>query len=130
MPEATVRDGKVTVYSLEEKVPVPLNLTKLPLSVTFNVFDGGKIMLLDTTMKEEAVSDGSVVIALDKTGEIVLYTKPEGVPADPFSMVSCSTVALRKVRELSQLISAKLEEDLKIRERKRSGAESSAANER
>jgi len=130
LPEATVRDGKVTVYTAQEKVPVPLNLTRLPLSVTFNIFDEGKIMLLDPTMKEEAVGDGSVVVALDKTGEIVLYTKPEGAPADPFSMVSCATVALSKVRELNQFITTKLEEDLKLRERKRANAESSAANER
>jgi len=130
LPEATVRDGKVTVYTAQEKVPVPLNLTRLPLSVTFNIFDEGKIMLLDPTMKEEAVGAGSVVVALDKTGEIVLYTKPEGAPADPFSMVSCATVALSKVRELNQFITTKLEEDLKLRERKRANAESSAANER
>ena len=72
LPEAIVRDGKVTVYTLEEKVPVPLNLTKLPLSITFSVFEGGRILLLDPTTKEEAVSDGTVIVALDKTGEIVL----------------------------------------------------------
>ncbi|PGG99917.1 hypothetical protein AJ80_09272 [Polytolypa hystricis UAMH7299] len=130
LPEAIVREGQVIVYSPEEKVPVALNLTKLPLSITFTIYDEGKVFLLDPTAKEEAVSEGAVIIALDKTGEIALYSKPDGTPADPLNMVSCSTVALEKVRELSKFISAQLEADLKRREQKKSTAESSAANER
>ncbi|WEW57820.1 3'-5'-exoribonuclease [Emydomyces testavorans] len=128
--ESTVRDGKVTVYAPEEKVPVPLNLTKLPLSITFNLYNEGKITLLDATSSEEAVSEGSVVIALDKTGEIALYTKAEGTPADPLNMVSCSAAALAKVRDLNALIQKRLEEDLKKRDPKGLRTESSAANER
>lgn len=130
VPESTIRDGKVTVYSPEEKVPVPLNVTKVPLSVTFHLYDEGKITLFDATSSEEAVSEGAVVIALDKTGEIALYTKAEGVPADPLNMVSCSTAALGKVRELNALVQKKLEEDLKKREQKGFRKEASAANER
>ncbi|KAK2774004.1 hypothetical protein FQN53_003868 [Emmonsiellopsis sp. PD_33] len=130
LPEAIVREGRVTVYSPEEKVPSPLNLTKLPLSVTFSLYDEGRIIVLDATTKEEAVSEGNVIIALDKTGEIALYTKPDGTPADPLSMVSCSSVALGKIKEMSKFISSKLEEDLKAREQKRKRAEASAANER
>ncbi|KKZ64027.1 exosome complex component RRP45 [[Emmonsia] crescens] len=131
LPEAVVREGRVTVYRPEEKVPSPLNLTKLPLSTTFNMYDEGSIIVLDATSKEEAVSEGSLIIALDKTGEIALYTKPDGTPGDPLSMISCSNVALAKIKEMSKFISAKLEEDLKMREKKRQGAaESSAANER
>ncbi|PGG97015.1 hypothetical protein AJ79_09375 [Helicocarpus griseus UAMH5409] len=131
LPEATVREGRVTVYSPEEKVPSPLNLTKMPLSTTFSLYDEGRIIVLDATAKEEAVSEGSLIIALDKTGEIALYTKPDGTPGDPLSMISCSNVALTKIKEMSKFISTKLEEDLKIRERKRQGtAEASAANDR
>lgn len=130
LPESTVRDGKVTVFSLDEKVPVTLNLTKVPLAVTFSLYDEGKTTLVDATMDEETVSEGSMIIALDKTGELALYTKPDGVPADPVNMVTCSSVALNKVRELNGIISKKLEEDKKSREPKRAGAESSAANER
>lgn len=121
----------MTVYRPEERVPSPLNLTKLPLSTTFNMYDEGRIIVLDATSKEEAVSEGSLIIALDKTGEIALYTKPDGTPGDPLSMISCSTVALAKIKAMSKFISAKLEEDLKTREQKRQdAAESSAANER
>lgn len=130
LPESTVRDGKVTIYSPEEKVPSPLNLTKIPLSVTFNLFDEGSITLLDATVSEEAVSDGYVIIALDKTGEIALYTKPEGTPADPMNMVSSSGVALSKVRELGNFIFKKLEEDSKAWEKAHPSSESAAANER
>lgn len=130
LPESTVRDGKVTVYTPEEKVPVPLNITKIPLSVTFNLFDEGRIALLDATASEEAVSDGALVIALDKTGELALYTKADGTPADPLSMVSSATVALAKVRDLVNIMSSKLEEDSKLREKKHPITEASAANER
>ncbi|OAL72284.1 WD repeat protein [Trichophyton violaceum] len=130
LPESTVRDGEVTVFTTEEKVPVQLNLTKIPLSVTFNLYDEGKIMLLDATTSEEAVSEGSLVVALDKTGEIALYSKPDGAPADPVNMVNCSTLALEKVRELNKLLAARLEEEKQIREKKRPTAGLSAAHER
>ncbi|EAS35453.3 exosome complex endonuclease 2/ribosomal RNA processing protein [Coccidioides immitis RS] len=130
IPESTVSDGKVTVYSPEEKVPVPLNLTKVPLSITFNLYDEGKITLMDATSSEEAVSEGAVIIALDKTGEIALYTKAEGTPADPLNMVACSTAALAKVRDLNALVQKRLGEDSKKRDQKGLRAESSAANER
>ena len=130
LPDSTVRDGKVTVYTPEEKVPVPLNITKIPLSVTFNLFDEGRVALLDAAASEEAVSEGALIIALDKTGEIALYTKADGTPADPLNMVSSATVALNKVRELVKTISSKLEEDSKLREKKHPITEASAANER
>ena len=130
LPESTVRDGKVTVYTPKEKVPSSLNLTKIPLSVTFNLFEEGQISMLDATVSEEAVSDGYVIIALDKTGEIALYTKPEGTPADPLNMVSSSAVALSKVRELGKFIFKRLEEDSKAREQAHPTSESAAANER
>lgn len=130
LPESTVRDGEVTVFTVEEKVPVQLNLTKIPLSVTFNLYDEGKIMLLDASTSEEAVSEGSLVVALDKTGEVALYSKPDGAPADPVNMVNCSTLALEKVRELNKLLAARLEEDKQVREKKRPTAGLSAAHER
>ncbi|EEH22346.1 hypothetical protein PABG_04557 [Paracoccidioides brasiliensis Pb03] len=131
LPEAIVREGRVTVFSPEERVPSPLNLTKLPLSTTFNIYDEGRIIVLDAVSKEEAVSEGNLIIALNKTGELALYIKSDGTPADPLSMISCSNVALAKVNEMSKFISTKLEEDSKIREQKRqSVAESSAANKR
>ncbi|KAK2734224.1 hypothetical protein FQN57_001745 [Myotisia sp. PD_48] len=130
IPESTIREGKVTVYSPEEKVPVPLNITKVPLSITFNLYEEGRIIILDATSKEEMVSEGSVVIALDKTGEIALYSKAEGVPADPVNMVTCSTLALAKVRDMHNFISTKLEEDKNLRAQGRPATEASAANAR
>ncbi|KAI1917293.1 3'-5'-exoribonuclease [Ophidiomyces ophidiicola] len=130
LPESIVRDGKVTVYSIEEKVPVPLNLTKVPLSITFHLYDEGKIALLDASSSEEAVSEGAVVIAMDKTGEIAFYSKAEGTPADPLNMVSCSTTAFAKIRDLNAFVQQKLDEDSKRRDQKGLCAEASAANER
>lgn len=130
LPEATVRDGQVIVYGVDEKVPSPLNVTKVPLSATFNIYDEGNIVLLDPSSKEEAVSEGTVIIALDKTGEIALFTKPDGTPTDPLNMVTCSSITLSKVKELNKMINKKLEEDLSQREKKHPITESSAANER
>lgn len=133
LPESAVRDGRISVFSVEEKVPVSLNLTKLPLAVTYHIYADGTLFLVDATAKEEAVSEGSLVVALDKTGEIALFSKSEGVPADPISMVQCSSFALAKVKELNKLISTRLEEDSRLRESRRPGmssVEAAAANER
>ncbi|KAI5307692.1 hypothetical protein KEM55_007660 [Ascosphaera atra] len=136
LPESSVRDGKITVYSLEEKVPSPLNLTKLPLAVTFNIYNHGRLFLVDADAKEEAVSEGTMLVAMDKSGEIALFSKGDGSPADPLTMVQCSNLALTKVVEINKIISKRLEEDNKEREkqeRARNGlslAEASAANDR
>ncbi|KAI5306819.1 hypothetical protein KEM56_006976 [Ascosphaera pollenicola] len=136
LPESSVRDGEITVYGLDEKVPAPLNLTKLPLATTFSIFNKGRVFVVDATAKEEAVSEGTLLVALDKTGEIALYSKSDGTPADPLTMVQCSNLALVKVKELHSIIAKRLEEDVKlqeVREKMRTGitlAEASAANER
>lgn len=138
LPESAVRDGKISVFGVEEKVPVSLNLTKLPLAITYQLFGGGgdddgTLFIVDATAKEEAVSEGSLVIAVDKTGEIALLSKSEGVPADPLSMVQCSNLALARVKELNKLMARRLEEDSRLRESRRSGlssVEAAAANER
>ncbi|KAI5287898.1 hypothetical protein KEM54_005637 [Ascosphaera aggregata] len=136
LPESSVRDGQITVYSLEERVPTPLNLTKLPLSITFNIYNKGRLFVMDATADEEAVSEGTLLVALDKTGEIALYSKSEGSPADPLTMIQCSNLALMRVKELHQIIKKRLDEDVKLqeqRERQRTGislSEATAANER
>lgn len=130
LPESTVRDGRVTVYSLEERVPVQLNLTKLPLSITFNIYDEGRITLIDATSKEESISEGTLIVALDKTGEVSLLSKAEGTPADALSLVACADLALVKVKELNKVILQKLEEDMKIREKAHPTVEANATNDR
>ncbi|KAI5295123.1 hypothetical protein KEM52_002317 [Ascosphaera acerosa] len=136
LPESSVRDGQVIVYGLDEKVPSPLNLTKLPFALTFDFYSGGRVFVMDATAKEEAVSEGKLLIALDRFGEIALLSKPEGAPADPQTMVQCANVALQRVKELHAQIKKRIEEDVRLaeqRERQRRGitmAEASAANDR
>ena len=129
-PEVTVRDGKLTVHGLNEKAPVPLNITTQPLSCTFNVFDDGKIMLLDPSMKEEQAGQGSVVVALNPAGELCLFSKMDGVPVLALKLIDCSNIALAKVKQHAKIISKKLEEDAKVRASRHPGAISSAANDR
>lgn len=130
LPEVTVQGGKVTVYDLGEKAPVPLNITTQPLSCTFRVFDKGAIMLLDPTLKEEQASQGSAVVAMDSGGVLCLSSKIGGVPVPALKLIDCQQVARSRVKEHTDIINQKLKKDEAKRTSRYAGVIATAANER
>ncbi|KAB8231811.1 exosome non-catalytic core subunit RRP45 [Aspergillus alliaceus] len=129
-PDAVVKDGQVIVYSVDERVPVALNITHKPLSITFHTFDEGKRVILDATRKEEQASEADVVIGLNNAGDVCYISKFSGSPVDAMVFVNKSSVALEKVKEINGIIDKALQSDLAKRSKGSLLEESRAANDR
>lgn len=129
-PDVSVEGEKVTVYSSREREPVPLSMLHHPFCVTFSYYDEGDITLLDTTLSEEQVREGEIIITMNRHGEICQIAKYGGIPVDPLLVLKCTKAALPKVQELSSFVQRKLEEDSKKRDAGGLMAELSAENAR
>ena len=129
-PDVSVEGEDVTVYTLAERVPVPLAMLHHPLCVTLSIFEGGEIVLVDATLQEQQISEGEMVITANKHGELCQIAKLGGVPTDALVLLGCVEQAVGKVSELSKIMSAALEQDAKKRNAGGMMAELSAENER
>lgn len=129
-PDAVVRDGHVIVYNVEDRVPVALNITQKPLSVTFNSFNDGRNIIVDATRKEEQAAEGELVIGINSGGEVCFMSKFSGAALDPLSIVSKVNVALEKVKALNTQVDKVLQVDLAKRAKLGMADESRAANDR
>lgn len=129
-PDIEVKEGQVTVFGLDERVPVALNITHKPLAITFQTFHEGKMLILDATRKEEQASEGDLIIALNNTGETCAVYKSAGSPVNAIEVVNKTGLALQKVREINEVIGKTLEADLAKRAKKSRAVEASAENDR
>ncbi|KAI9927667.1 hypothetical protein ASPWEDRAFT_119483 [Aspergillus wentii DTO 134E9] len=129
-PDAVVKDGQVVVYGLDERVPVPLNITHKPLSITFHTFDEGKRVILDATRKEEQASEADVVIGINNAGDVCFVSKFSGAPVDAMVFVTKSSIALEKVKEINGVIDKALQADLSKRAKTGQADQSRAENDR
>jgi exosome complex component RRP45 len=131
-PDVSIEGGNVTIYTLAEREPVPLSLLHFPFCVTFSFYSGAgqEIVLLDATLQEEQLRDGSITISLNHHGEVCQIAKLGGLPIDAVMLLNCTNLALIKVKELSAVVSRRLDEEFKKRDKGGLMAELSAENAR
>lgn len=129
-PDVTVQGKEVVIFTMEERVPVPLSLMHLPICVTFSFYHGGEVILVDSTLREEQVREGEMVITMNQHGEICQIAKQGGFPVDALTLISCTGQALLKTREITELILKKLKDDKTKRDVGGLIAELQAENER
>ena len=129
-PDVSVDGEDVTIYTLAERVPVPLNLMHHPICVTFSFYHGGDIVLVDASLREEQVREGEMVVTMNRAGEVCQIAKLGGVPVDALSLLNCTSIGLTRVKEITEVISKRLEEDMTSQELGGLIAELSAENER
>jgi len=124
-------DGEaVTIYTLAERVPVPLSIMHHPICVTFSFYHAGEVVLIDASLHEEQTREAEMVITMNRHGEVCQIAKLGGVPVDAMLLLTCTTVALTKVKEITELISKRLQADATSRDIGGLIAELSAENER
>lgn len=87
-------------------------------------------MLLDASLQEEQLRDGSCTISMNRHGEICQIAKLGGLPMDAVTLLQCTNVAFVKVKELSTIVTRALEDDAKKRDKGGLIAELSAENAR
>lgn len=127
-PDTSTEGESVVVYTLAEREPVPLSLLHYPLCITFSFYEaqvenkgeeeeGGLKTLLDATFAEEQMRDGSCTIGMNRHGEVCQIAKLGGVPVDAVALLGCVSVAAVKVKELSEFVKGRLEEDRRRRDK-------------
>ncbi|XP_044157987.1 exosome complex component RRP45 [Bufo gargarizans] len=114
-PDVSVQGEEVTVYSPEERDPVPLSIHHMPVCVSFAFFQQGTFLLVDPNEREERVMDGLLVIAMNKHREICTIQSSGGIMLLKDQVLRCSKVAGVKVAEITELIHKAMENDRKVR---------------
>jgi len=118
-PVVTVDGDQVIVHAAEAREPVPLSVTHVPVCVSHAMFDGGKLLVADPTVEEEACSTGRVLIGMNLHREICLLDYPGGLPISSKVFRQLPHLAFDKVEALTKFIDTVLRED---RERRRTEA--------
>ncbi|KAM9237129.1 exosome complex component RRP45 isoform 2-T2 [Leptosomus discolor] len=114
-PDVSVQGEDVTVYTPEERDPVPLSIHHMPICVSFAFFQQGTYLLVDPSEREECVMDGLLVIAMNKHREICTIQSSGGVMLVQDQVLRCSKITAVKVAEITELIQKALENDQKVR---------------
>ncbi|XP_070711197.1 exosome complex component RRP45 [Pempheris klunzingeri] len=114
-PDVGVQGEDVTVYSPEEREPIPLSVYHMPISVSFSFFQQGTYLLVDPCEREERVMDGLLMIAMNKHREICSIQSSGGVMLLKQQVMRCSKIASVKVSEVTELISKALDNDKRAR---------------
>jgi exosome complex component RRP45 len=128
-PDVSVDGEDVTIYTMAERVPVPLSIMHTPICLTFNFYHGGEVVILDADHREEQVSEGNMVLTANDF-ELCQIAKLGGVSVDPLTLLQCTNIAVAKAKEVDSFISQKLAEDSTKRDVGGLLAELSAENER
>ncbi|PNJ84016.1 EXOSC9 isoform 8, partial [Pongo abelii] len=110
----SVQGDEVTLYTPEERDPVPLSIHHMPICVSFAFFQQGTYLLVDPNEREECVMDGLLVIAMNKHREICTIQSSGGIMLLKDQVLRCSKIAGVKVAEITELILKALENDQKV----------------
>nr|XP_012806260.2 exosome complex component RRP45 [Jaculus jaculus] len=130
-PDVSVQGDEVTLYTPEERDPVPLSIHHMPICVSFAFFQQGTYLLVDPNEREERVMDGLLVIAMNKHREICTIQSSGGIMLLKDQVLRCSKIAGVKVAEITELIQKALDNDQKVRkEGGKFGFAESIANQR
>ncbi|XP_060772526.1 exosome complex component RRP45 [Neoarius graeffei] len=114
-PEVAIQGRDITVFSPEERDPVPLSVYHMPVCVSFAFFQEGTYLLVDPCEKEELVMDGLLVLAMNKHREICSIQSSGGIMLLKDQVLRCSKIASVKVSEITELITKALENDRRVR---------------
>lgn len=114
-PDVSIQGEEITVYTPEERDPIPLSIYHMPISVSFSFFQQGTYLLVDPSEREERVMDGLLMIAMNKHREICSIQSSGGIMLLKEQVLRCSKIASVKVSEITELISKALENDKKAR---------------
>ncbi|XP_047434595.1 exosome complex component RRP45 [Mugil cephalus] len=114
-PDVAIQGEEVTLYSPEERDPIPLSIYHMPISVSFSFFQQGTYLLVDPCEREERVMDGLLMIAMNKHREICSIQSSGGIMLLKEQVMRCSKIASVKVSEITELINQALMNDKKAR---------------
>lgn len=126
-PDVTIRGTEITIHDFNQRQPVPLSVLHVPICVTYSFFNPGnkeenikgalnqEIAIMDATLKEENIRDGSLVITMNKNRELIQLSKNGGLPIDSSVLLDLARSSFAITERLTELIKRLLKEDEKER---------------
>ncbi|KAI8097789.1 ribosomal protein S5 domain 2-type protein [Halteromyces radiatus] len=117
-PDVTVVGEEVTIHPVDQRNPVPLSVHHIPISITFNFFDKGNLLVVDPSYLEEQVKEGDMTMTMNIHKEICSLTKAGGIPLEMDQILRCSQITLVKVNDISEMIQKALADDKVSRQKK------------
>ncbi|KAH7910417.1 ribosomal protein S5 domain 2-type protein [Hygrophoropsis aurantiaca] len=111
-PEIEVIGDEVIIHDPTERAPIPLAIHHSPFCLTFAFFpDPSTRPVVDPTLLEQRLSTGLLSIAMNAQREICVLQKAGGIPTAPDEVLRLVNVAVPLVKDLDQLVEARLKED-------------------
>lgn len=110
-PDVTVVGTEVTVHSLDDREPVPLNLHHMPISVCMALYDQGSHILVDPTEIEERIADGCYIIGMNAHQEICSVHRRGVLLLQEEVIQRCEDIAVRRAQTVTQVIRKALDDD-------------------
>ncbi|KAI1301283.1 Exosome complex component RRP45 [Halotydeus destructor] len=115
-PDVSVTDEKVTVHSFDEKHPLPLTLLHFPFCVRYCFFNSNAHFVVDPLEIEEAVCEGTMVVAGNSYREITTVHVTGNATINTDSIMVCCSRAIDRIKDMSDEVKNILAEDKKSRE--------------
>lgn len=123
-PDISVLGDRITVHPVDEREPVSLGILHIPICVTFSFYNpqdteenikgdsNAEIAIIDATLKEELLRDGTLTVTLNKNREVVQVSKAGGLPMDALSLMeNCHKAYAITERLTDQILDAIKKDD-------------------
>ncbi|CDU24525.1 probable RRP45-Exosome complex exonuclease [Sporisorium scitamineum] len=133
-PDYAIENGnQVHLFSIDERVPIPLAIHHTPLCVTFAIFNNLPspisndntdppssasaltVALLDPTLLEESLATSKLTLVLNAQREICVLDKSSGSPIQPSLLLDLIQVGLNRIKQLTELLEEALKNDAQTR---------------
>lgn len=128
-PDVSVIGKSVAVHAMKEDQPIPLDVYRFPITVTFAIFNTAEnnatLVMVDPSHEEELVMLGALTISIsapskfDKSGseqtrelsEVCGIRKHNGVAISRDQVLQCVHLACLHAKELNRVLQEALESD-------------------
>ncbi|EFJ39971.1 hypothetical protein VOLCADRAFT_108396 [Volvox carteri f. nagariensis] len=100
----------ILVHPPEVREPLPLTIHHLPVAVTFGLFQGGDLLVVDPSWREEAAASGSCTVVMNPGREVCCVHKADGIGLTPDQFMRCVRLAGDKAEQLVADLKAALEQ--------------------
>lgn len=110
-PDVSVLPDSVIVHSVDEKVPIPLNIYHMPICVSFGIMPDLERIVVDPTEKEELCLKGVLLVAGNKRHEICALDQIGTFIINQDLIARCVDMAIQRAVDVTELITAVIADD-------------------
>ena len=107
-PDVSLNGYDLVMHPEDEKVPIPLSIHHIPVSVTFAFFDNASIYVVDPSLLEEQAAESTMTVVLNTHREVCSLFKTGGSPISNEKLKECIHMASIKTNQITDLIKAAL----------------------